>query len=131
MSFPLFRSVFQSGGDIKFVNSMPGLRNLGPRGIMRRRIGMSGKIQELIVMAKDNPQIIGRPFSKVNMHVSIFATSYRFLSFRYTIPITLLSKVVHGHTTRLVTNTSSISFSRSSLISTGNTHQSARLSMTS
>lgn len=65
--------------DIKSVDSMPGLRSLGPRGIMRRRIGMFGEIRELIVMAKDNPQIIGRPFSKVNRHI--------FFDFCHTLPL--------------------------------------------
>lgn len=50
---------------IKPVDSMPGLRNLGLRAIMQRRIGIFGRIPELVVMAKDNPQIIGCLFSKV------------------------------------------------------------------
>lgn len=74
ISFPIFRGGFQSGGDmamdIKSVNSMPGLRNLGPRRIIRRRIGTFGRIREPTVMAKDNPRIIGRPFSEVNRRIS-------------------------------------------------------------
>lgn len=72
--FPTPRSGLQSGGDmaidIKSVSSMPGLRNLGPRRIMRRRIGTFGRIQKSAAMAKDNPQIIGRLFSEVNRRVS-------------------------------------------------------------
>lgn len=58
--------------NIKFVNSMPGLRNLGLRGIIQRRIGIFGRILELVAMAKDNPQIIGHPFSKVYFDSFVF-----------------------------------------------------------
>lgn len=69
--------VFQLDGDmttdnIKPVNSMPGLRNLGLRVIMQRRIGTFGRIPKLVVMAKDNPQIIGCLFSKVYFDSFVF-----------------------------------------------------------
>lgn len=56
--------------DTKSVNSMLGLRNQGPQRIMRRRTGTFGRIREPTVMAKDKPQIIGRPFSEVNSRIS-------------------------------------------------------------
>lgn len=64
--------------NIKSVNSMPGLRNLGLQGVIQRRIGIFGRTLELAVMVKDNPQIIGCLFSKVYFDSFVFLPHYLF-----------------------------------------------------